>query len=102
MESIMKIMVSFCRLVLGTTYSNLDWWRWNLVYIAIKSIANYKFPYVCSQTFGKMFSKPDTDDPNAVSPFSAAVAALASSIGASNIIGVPVAIAYGGPGAVFG
>ena len=60
-----------------------------------------KFPYICSQTFGKMFSKPDSDDPNAVSPFSAAVAALASSIGASNIVGVPVAIAYGGPGAVF-
>ena len=60
-----------------------------------------KFPYICSQTFRKMFSKPDSDDPNAVSPFSAAVAALASSIGASNIVGVPVAIAYGGPGAVF-
>ncbi len=60
-----------------------------------------KFPYICSQTFGKMFSKVDSDDPNAVSPFSAAVAALASSIGASNIVGVPVAIAYGGPGAVF-
>lgn len=60
-----------------------------------------KFPYICKQTFGKMFSKADSDDPNAVSPFSAAVAALASSIGASNIVGVPVAIAYGGPGAVF-
>lgn len=60
-----------------------------------------KFPYICSQTFGKMFSKPDSDDPNAVSPFSAAVAALASSIGASNIVGVPIAIAWGGPGAVF-
>lgn len=60
-----------------------------------------KFPYICSQTFGKMFAKPDSDDPNAVSPFSAAVAALASSIGASNIVGVPVAIALGGPGAVF-
>lgn len=60
-----------------------------------------KFPYIVSQTFGKMFSKPDSDDPNAVSPFSAAVAALASSIGASNIVGVPVAIAFGGPGAIF-
>ncbi len=58
-----------------------------------------KFPYICSQTFGKMFKKPE--NPDEVSPFSAAVAALASSIGASNIVGVPVAIALGGPGAVF-
>lgn len=58
-----------------------------------------RFPYICSQTFGKMFKKPE--NPDEVSPFSAAVAALASSIGASNIVGVPVAIGLGGPGAVF-
>ena len=29
------------------------------------------------------------------------MAALASSIGASNIVGVPIAIVFGGPGAVF-
>lgn len=49
------------------------------------------FGYICSQTFGKMFAKPETDD--GVSPFAAACTALASSIGASNIVGVPVAIA---------
>ena len=69
--------------------------------LQLKALQITKFPYVCSQTFGKMFSKPDSSDPNAVSPFSAAVAALASSIGASNIVGVPVAIAFGGPGAIF-
>lgn len=58
-----------------------------------------KFPYICAQTFGKMFKKPEKE--GEVSPFSAAVAALASSIGASNIVGVPMAIAMGGPGAVF-
>ena len=57
------------------------------------------FGYICSQTFGKMFAKAETDD--GVSPFAAACTALASSIGASNIVGVPVAIALGGPGAVF-
>ena len=60
------------------------------------------FPYILTQTFGKMFEKVDRKkDPNAVSPFSAAIAALASSIGASNIVGVPVAIVFGGPGAIF-
>lgn len=55
--------------------------------------------YIFKQTFGKMFQKPE--DKDAISPFQAATAALASTIGASNIVGVPVAIAFGGPGAVF-
>ncbi len=58
-----------------------------------------KFPYICKQTFGKMFAK--TEGEGTVSAFGAACAALASSIGAANIVGVPTAIAIGGPGAVF-
>lgn len=57
-----------------------------------------KFGYICSQTFGKMFAKTGDGE---ISQFSAACAALASSVGASNIVGVPAAIALGGPGAVF-
>ena len=57
-----------------------------------------KFSYICSQTFGKMFQKAEEGK---ISPFAAACSALGSSIGASNIVGVPVAIALGGPGAVF-
>ena len=57
-----------------------------------------RFGYICSQTFGKMFAKAEDGK---VSPFSAACAALASSIGASNIVGVPTAVVMGGPGAVF-
>ena len=56
--------------------------------------------YINGQTFGKMFAKTEKKE-GAVSPFAAACTALASSIGASNIVGVPVAIAMGGPGAVF-
>ncbi len=69
------------------------------VCIRLGFIHIHKFGYICSQTFGKMFGKADEE--SGVSPFSAAVAALASSIGASNIVGVPVAIALGGPGAIF-
>lgn len=57
-----------------------------------------KIGYICSQTFGKMFAKKQGDG---VSPFAAACSALGASIGASNIVGVPVAIALGGPGAIF-
>ncbi len=57
-----------------------------------------KLGYIFSQTFGKMFQK--SEDGN-ISSFAAACTALGSSIGASNIVGVPVAIALGGPGAIF-
>ncbi|MDO5714640.1 MAG: amino acid carrier protein [Tissierellia bacterium] len=55
--------------------------------------------YILKETFGKMFKKGDGE--GTVTAFQAAVAALASTIGASNIVGVPVAIATGGPGAIF-
>ena len=45
-----------------------------------------------------MFAKAGDGE---VSSFSAACGALASSIGASNIVGVPAAVVMGGPGAVF-
>ena len=57
------------------------------------------FPFIMGQTFGKIFAKPEGE--GTVSPFQAATTALASTVGASNIVGVPVAIAFGGPGAIF-
>lgn len=56
-------------------------------------------PFIIKETFGKVFAKPEGK--GTISPFQAACSALASTIGGSNIIGVPVAIAFGGPGAVF-
>ncbi|QYY42743.1 alanine/glycine:cation symporter family protein [Aneurinibacillus thermoaerophilus] len=56
-------------------------------------------PHILRQTFGKMFKK--SDEPGSVTPFQAATSALASTVGAANIVGVPVAIILGGPGAVF-
>ncbi|MBU5437014.1 sodium:alanine symporter family protein [Tissierella sp. MSJ-40] len=58
------------------------------------------FGFIMKQTFGKIFDRSHKGE-GTVSPFQAATAALASTIGASNIVGVPVAIAFGGPGAVF-
>lgn len=57
------------------------------------------FPHIIQQTFGKIFSKSDA--PGTVTPFQATTSALASTMGAANIVGVPVAIALGGPGALF-
>ena len=46
-------------------------------------------PFILKETFGKIFAKSEGE--GTVSPFQAATAALASTIGASNIVGVPVA-----------
>ena len=60
------------------------------------------FGFAMSETFGKLFAR-DTKGvgEGTVTPWQAASAAIASAIGAANIVGVPVAIALGGPGAVF-
>lgn len=101
MQYIMNLMISFAN------------WLWGIpiliiiggggIYFTLRLgfVQIRHFPYICTQTFGKMFQKKDPDNPDAITPFAAAASALASSIGASNIVGVPVAIALGGPGAVF-
>lgn len=66
------------------------------IYLGFPQIRH--FGYAMSQTFGKMFAKKEEGK---VRPISAAFAALPCAVGASNIVGVPVAIALGGPGAVF-
>ena len=57
------------------------------------------FWYIMGQTLGSIFKKGKGE--GTVSPFQAAATALACTVGASNIVGVPLAIALGGPGAVF-
>ena len=63
------------------------------------------FTYMWSQTFGNLFRKQKQELSGNLegdlTPFQAVTTALASTIGASNIVGVPVAIYFGGPGAVF-
>lgn len=58
------------------------------------------FGFICKETFGKMF-KSNVGGEGSVSPFQAASAALASSIGAANIVVAPSIIFVAGPGAVF-
>jgi AGCS family alanine or glycine:cation symporter len=56
--------------------------------------------FIFSQTLGKIFEK-NTKGEGSITPFQALSSALASTIGGANIVGVPVAIAMGGPGAMF-
>ena len=57
------------------------------------------FGYIVGQTFGSVFKKPKGE--GTVTPFQALTSALSSTIGAANIVGVPAAIMFGGPGAIF-
>jgi len=56
-----------------------------------------KLPYALGELFRKRSGQSEGD----VSPFGALMTALSSTIGTGNIAGVAVAIAIGGPGAVF-
>jgi AGCS family alanine or glycine:cation symporter len=48
------------------------------------------FPFIVKETFGRILTRPTGE--GTISPFQAACSALASTIGGSNIVGVPVAI----------
>lgn len=84
-------------------------WGWPLliltsavaVYLSIrfKFFQFTKFGHALKNTLGKIFEKGDGEGD--VSPFQACCTALASTLGVGNIAGVSIAIATGGPGAVF-
>lgn len=57
------------------------------------------FGHVLHQTIGQIFKKNKHE--GTITPFQAFTSALASTAGATNIVGVPIAISLGGPGALF-
>jgi AGCS family alanine or glycine:cation symporter len=59
-----------------------------------------KLGYILKNTFGKIFDKEHKGQGN-LSPFQAATASMAATIGVGNIAGVGMAIGIGGPGALF-
>lgn len=71
-----------------------------IVNTRIRWIQITHLPFIIKQTFGKMFSS-NVGGEGTVSPFQAATAALASSIGAANIVVAPSIIFTAGPGAIF-
>ncbi|MEC5424063.1 sodium:alanine symporter family protein [Virgibacillus sp. C22-A2] len=57
------------------------------------------FGHILKNTIGQVFKR--NNEKGTITPFQAFTSALASTAGATNIVGVPVAIALGGPGALF-
>ncbi|MBK5261656.1 MAG: sodium:alanine symporter family protein [Peptostreptococcaceae bacterium] len=60
-----------------------------------------KFGYIFKSTLGQAFKKGKGKGDGTLTPFQALTSAVACTVGAGNIVGVPVAIIMGGPGAVF-
>ncbi|KPB03861.1 alanine/glycine:cation symporter family protein [Bacillus sp. CHD6a] len=58
------------------------------------------FPHIVKMTLGQIGKKTEGST-GGISPFAAFTSALSATAGATNIVGVPVAIAFGGPGALF-
>lgn len=84
-------------------------WGWPLLILtfAVATILSIRFKFfqftifghALKNTLGKIFAKGEGEGD--ISPFQACCTALASTLGVGNIAGVSVAIATGGPGAVF-
>ncbi len=68
--------------------------------IRTKFVVVRKFGYVLKNTLLKMFDK-NSGGEGEISAFQAVSTALAATVGTGNIAGVALAIAVGGPGAVF-
>lgn len=68
-----------------------------------KGVIFTKFNVVMRYTTKTLFQKRDKSqiEAGAISPFQAVCTALAATVGTGNIVGVALAIATGGPGAVF-
>jgi AGCS family alanine or glycine:cation symporter len=70
--------------------------------VRLKVLPVRYFPIIIQETIGKLFGKqPTTTTKGALTPFQAFSSSLAATAGATNIVGVPVAISLGGPGALF-
>ncbi len=99
---------------LGVTAAKIGGWIWGgpilviflscyLIVSAQTGFVQFRhFAFICKNTFGKITEKKDgKDGVGTISPFAASMTALGQSVGASNIVGIPIAIAVGGPGALF-
>lgn len=70
--------------------------------VGTKFLQIRKFPFIFKQTLGRIFMKEsEIEGEGTLTPRQAVSAALSSTIGVGNIVGVATAITFGGPGAIF-
>lgn len=87
-------------------FLNTVFWGYVLIYglLAVGVFFTFRLKFVQFAHFGEMlrsiFQAPSTDR-GGITPFQALCTSLASRVGTGNLAGVAVAIALGGPGAIF-
>lgn len=87
-------------------FLNTVFWGYVLIYglLAVGVFFTFRLKFVQFAHFGEMlrsiFQVPSTDR-GGITPFQALCTSLASRVGTGNLAGVAVAIALGGPGAIF-
>ena len=96
--------------ILNSIYA-FSGWLWGLPMIILLGFGGlfltvrlgfFQFRYagfILKSTFGKIGQKAGGE--GTVTPFQSLTSALACTVGAGNIVGVPAAIMFGGPGAIF-
>lgn len=87
-DFLMTYIVATLLIVTGITYT-----------IRLNFFQFRYFPHVIKNTIGTMFKK--NKKAGTITPFQAFSASLGTTAGATNIVGVAVAISLGGPGALF-
>ncbi|HLQ95931.1 MAG TPA: sodium:alanine symporter family protein [Pseudogracilibacillus sp.] len=87
-DFLMTYIVATLLILTGVTYT-----------IRLKFFQFRYFPHVMKNTVGTMFKKNKKQ--GTITPFQAFSASLGTTAGATNIVGVAVAISLGGPGALF-
>lgn len=87
-DFLMTYIVSTLLIITGVTYT-----------IQLKFFQFRYFPHILKNTIGTIFKK--NEESGTITPFQAFASSLGTTAGATNIVGVAVAIALGGPGALF-
>ena len=99
METILNMIYSFSGWLWGPPLIILL--SFGGVFLTIKlNFIQFRYAgYILKSTFGKIGQKSRGE--GTISPFQSLTSALACTVGAGNIVGVPAAIVYGGPGGYF-
>lgn len=100
MEAILKLNAMIGDIVWGWPMLILLVGTGIIMSIRLNFVQVVRFAYIMKNTLFKMFAKPE-DGEGEISAFQAVSTALAATVGTGNIAGVAMAIAVGGPGAIF-
>ena len=100
MDKIFELMSELTNWIWGIPILVVFFGSFLVMTILTKGVQFRRMKEILKGTFGSLTKQKGEGD-GTVSSYAAAMTALAATVGASNILGASVAIAMGGPGAIF-